>query len=166
MNTTKKIGYLLIVISAILIVLLGFVKADIDNRDAFLCEAVHTNPDLNMTQCPAHTSNTSWFVIIAFGLSFIILAAGITLVMIPAKVSSPQKSSEHKRKPVDKEKLDNDEKKIHSILEQNDGSYYQSDLIKETGLSKVKITRILDKMEGKNIIDRKRRGMTNIIILK
>jgi uncharacterized membrane protein len=43
---------------------------------------------------------------------------------------------------------------------------YQSDLIKETEFSKVKITRILDKMESKDVIDRKRRGMTNIIVLK
>jgi uncharacterized membrane protein len=42
---------------------------------------------------------------------------------------------------------------------------YQSDLVKETKLTKVKITRILDKMEAKKIIKRQRRGMTNIVFL-
>ena len=38
-------------------------------------------------------------------------------------------------------------------------------LIQETGFSKVQMTRILDRMEGRKIIERKRRGMTNVIIL-
>ena len=40
-----------------------------------------------------------------------------------------------------------------------------SDLIKESGMNKVKVSRILDRLEGKGLIDRKRRGMTNIVIL-
>ena len=52
------------------------------------------------------------------------------------------------------------------LLLHGQGSAYQSDLIKETQLTKVKITRILDHLEGKQLIERKRRGMTNIIILK
>ena len=58
------------------------------------------------------------------------------------------------------------EKKIFEILTKSEGSAYQSDLVKQTSLSKVKITRILDKMENKGIIERKRRGMANIIIIK
>ena len=62
--------------------------------------------------------------------------------------------------------LDDEEKKIISILNSKEGSAYQSDLIKETDFSKVKITRILDKLEQRKLIDRKRRGMTNIVILR
>lgn len=36
----------------------------------------------------------------------------------------------------------------------------------KTGLTKVKVTRILDRLEGREIIERKRRGMTNVVILK
>lgn len=62
--------------------------------------------------------------------------------------------------------LDEEEKKVVKLLLHGQGSAYQSDLIKETQLTKVKITRILDHLEGKQLIERKRRGMTNIIILK
>ena len=55
---------------------------------------------------------------------------------------------------------------MYDIIKGKNGSAYQSDLIKETGFSKVKVTRILDKMETADIIERKRRGMTNIIVLK
>ena len=67
---------------------------------------------------------------------------------------------------VELSKLDDDEKKIYASIKASDGASYQSDLIKELGMSKVQITRILDKLEAKKIIERKRRGMTNIVVLK
>ena len=63
-------------------------------------------------------------------------------------------------------KLGDEEKKIYEILKNKNGSAYQTDLIRETGFSKVKVTRILDRLETKDIFERKRRGMTNIIVLK
>jgi uncharacterized membrane protein len=54
---------------------------------------------------------------------------------------------------------------MNIILREN-GSVYQSDIVRETKQSKVKITRILDQLEGKGLIERKRRGMTNIVVLK
>ena len=68
--------------------------------------------------------------------------------------------------PVDRSKLSEEEKKILELLEQNEGSMYQSDIIKHTEHSKVYVTRLLDRLEGKHIIERKRRGMTNIVVLK
>ncbi len=64
------------------------------------------------------------------------------------------------------ENLDEDERKIMNIVAREEGSVYQSDLVKETGLSKVMVTRLLDKLEGKGFIERKRRGMTNIVVRK
>ena len=55
---------------------------------------------------------------------------------------------------------------IMNIVLREDGSVYQSDLIKETKKSKVQVSRVLDKLEGKGLIERKRRGMTNVIVLK
>ena len=57
-------------------------------------------------------------------------------------------------------------KKIYDILVKADGSAFQSDLIKETGFSKVKVSRILDKLETKKILERRRRGLANIVVLK
>lgn len=69
-------------------------------------------------------------------------------------------------KPIDLSKLDEDEKKIVQLLQEHEGSMYQSDVVRETTWTKVMVTRILDKLEGKRIIDRKRRGLTNIVILQ
>ena len=71
-------------------------------------------------------------------------------------------------KPSKKElsKLDETEKKIIELISNNDGSMYQSDIMKELGLSKVKVTRLLDKLEASGLVERKRRGMTNIVVLR
>jgi len=63
-------------------------------------------------------------------------------------------------------KLDEDEKKVMDILSKSDGSKYQSDIMKDLDFSKVKVTRVLDKLETKGIVERKRRGMTNIVVLR
>ena len=63
-------------------------------------------------------------------------------------------------------KLNDDEKLIFDKIIESEGTIFQSDLVDKTKFSKVKVTRILDKLEGKGLIERKRRGMTNVIILK
>ncbi len=46
------------------------------------------------------------------------------------------------------------------------GTIFQSVLADKTQFTKVKVTRVLDKLEGRGLIERKRRGMTNVVILK
>jgi len=62
--------------------------------------------------------------------------------------------------------LNGDEKLVLEKIIESKGTIFQSDLVDATKFTKVKVTRILDKLEGRNLIERKRRGMTNVIILK
>ena len=62
--------------------------------------------------------------------------------------------------------LEPDERIILEQIIAANGSIFQSQLVDETKFTKVKITRILDRLEGKGVIERKRRGMTNIVLLK
>jgi len=62
--------------------------------------------------------------------------------------------------------LQADEKKVYDLIVDADGFMFQNDLMNKTGFSKVKISRILDKLEMKGIVERRRRGMANIVVLK
>lgn len=62
--------------------------------------------------------------------------------------------------------LDKDEKIVLEKIINSQGTIFQSDLVDSTKFTKVRITRILDKLEGRGLIERRRRGMTNVIILK
>jgi len=61
--------------------------------------------------------------------------------------------------------LDTDEKLIFEKILNKEGTIFQSELVDET-YTKVKVTRILDKLEGRGLIERRRRGMTNIVMIK
>lgn len=61
--------------------------------------------------------------------------------------------------------LNEDEKFIFEKIIEEQGTIYQSDLVDKSKFTKVKVTRILDKLEGKGLIERKRRGMTNVVVL-
>lgn len=74
------------------------------------------------------------------------------------------KKSERIRKRL--KTLKEGEKKIYYSIESSDGAIFQSELVEKTGFSKVKVSRILDKLEGKGLVIRRRRGMSNVVILK
>lgn len=62
--------------------------------------------------------------------------------------------------------LHEEEKKVYQIISDSDGSVFQNDIIAKTGFSKVKVSRILDRLETKDIVERRRRGMSNLVVLK
>ncbi|MBI2668790.1 hypothetical protein HYX14_03025 [Candidatus Woesearchaeota archaeon] len=156
----KNIGYLLIGFAVALLLLLTLVKIDVDKQATYLCSVFHQN-EWDMTECPAHQSNTSWMLLAAFGISFFLLGLGV----YSSFFFQPTTKQEN-FKLVNLSTLDDEEKKIYGLIQAKGGSAFQGDLVRETGFSKVKITRILDKLELNGVLERKRRGMTNIIVLK
>jgi len=83
-----------------------------------------------------------------------------------AEEPTPKKSEARLFAPVDLSSLDSEEKRAYDIIKDKGGSVFQSDIIRETGFTKVKVSRILDKLENRGVLERKRRGMANIIVLK
>lgn len=158
----KSLGSMLIGLAILLFGILVMVKVNTDQEGAFLCKFVEASPTLAMEECPAHESNTSWLLLTAFAISFLVLGMGLYIFFLPINTERNNPLTTE----IDTSNLTEEEQKIHEMIKLNQGSLYQSDIIKQTGLSKVKVSRILDRMEGKGIIDRKRRGMTNIVILK
>lgn len=158
----KSVGSFLISFALILLFVLVVVKINTDKEESFLCKVVEASPTLTMDECPAHNSYTSWLILAAFAISFVVLGIGFYMLFLPLKkeLGSPAMVE------IDTSTMTEEEVQIYNLVKLNQGSMYQSDIIKQTARSKVKVSRILDRLEGKGIIERKRRGMTNIVILK
>jgi uncharacterized membrane protein len=62
--------------------------------------------------------------------------------------------------------LKTDERKVFLALHHARGEMLQNALVKKSGLSKVKVTRILSRLERKGLVLRERHGLTNKIKLK
>lgn len=100
-------------------------------------------------------------IVLVIGLFFILSKESERLVIKKVKVST-----EAKKKPIDYSKLDKEEKPLVKIVEEAEGTIFQSDLVEKSGFDKVKVSRILDRLEGRGLLERKRRGMTNVVVLK
>jgi uncharacterized membrane protein len=62
--------------------------------------------------------------------------------------------------------LRNGEKEIYEVVLESDGVVEQSTIVEETDLSKSHVSRKLDVLESRELVERKRRGMGNVVVLK
>lgn len=103
-----------------------------------------------------------WYiVIISFLGSLISLLAGICIYNFNKKKEARVISDNWIENITDEA-----DKKIISLLKENNGTLTQSQLVKESGMTKVKIHRIIMKLESNKIIDKFKYGQTNKIRLK
>ncbi len=59
-----------------------------------------------------------------------------------------------------------DERKIVQIVADEGGTIFQSQLVEVTGYSKSKVSLVLDRLEARGILERRRHGMSNVVVLK
>jgi hypothetical protein len=111
-------------------------------------------------------SNPSSLLLSPFSIAF--LAAGI--ISILAGLSIWNLIREKEIKAARKNLLDvfllPEEKMVMSEIEKYGGSLTQSELVKTTGFSRVKVHRIVRNLENKKLIIKQEYGMTNKIVLK
>lgn len=131
-----------------------------------LMVGLHVECPLPPDICPA---KGGWFFsmesIINFIIASILGAFGAFLIVTSIRIEKLLAIKTMKLKRAIKS-LKNDEKRIYNIIVSSDGSVLQGDLVRKTGYSKVKVSRILDRLEAKGIVERRRRGMVNVVILK
>ncbi|MCC7575145.1 MarR family transcriptional regulator [Candidatus Woesearchaeota archaeon] len=154
MMNNKQIGIIITSFAFLLALVIYFF-----NRA--LSQIVNTSCDHGPT-CPMWGSIT-FHTNLTIALTIIVLLIGLYLVFFGEKIKQEKKQ---KTKTTIPKNLEPEEKQIMQIIIKENGTMFQSKIVEETKLNKVKITRILDKLEGKGLIERKRRGMTNVVILK
>src|SRR3989344_4426352 len=103
---------------------------------------------------------------LALGIAGILIIVSLVLIFSKPKEKIVVKKFKEKKKKLDLSGLDSREKEIIKILENENGTIFQADLMEKLGIGKVGITRVLDKLEAKQLIERKRRGMNNIVVLR
>jgi uncharacterized membrane protein len=76
------------------------------------------------------------------------------------------KTIKEKKKKKDYSGLEKKEKEVVDLLLNEGNAMFQADLMEKLNIGKVGATRLLDKLESKQIIERKRRGMNNLVVLR
>ena len=159
----KHVGYILLGISIIIILITFMFKSALTSFVDSSCTLAHGD-----NYCPMYDtiSQQTYLALAIVGILII-----VSLVLIKSR---PQeriiiKTRTVERKPIKKEldisDLKKEEKEVLNIIKYN-RTIFQGDLIEKTQFNKAKMTRIIDKLEGRGIVERKRRGMTNVVVLK
>ncbi|MFZ8830180.1 MAG: helix-turn-helix transcriptional regulator [Candidatus Aenigmatarchaeota archaeon] len=107
-------------------------------------------------------------LVVAIGMYFIFFGDEVRVI---TKVKRVKPKVEMKKVSKDSykeifNKLSPDERTVLEKVIDAEGAIFQSELIEKTKFSKAKVTRILDKLEANGLIERKRKGMSNIVVLK
>ncbi len=158
----KYVGYLIIGISILIVIVIFMFNAALKEIIITSCGSEHS------LVCPMNnTVNQQTYI--ALGIVGLLIIVGLLLIF-----SKPQKEIIFKTRTIEKKtpkkeydtsELRPDEKQVLDLV-QNNKAIFQSDLIDKTGFGKAKMTRIIDRLEGKGFVERKRRGMTNVVVIK
>ncbi|HDL02454.1 MAG TPA: MarR family transcriptional regulator [Candidatus Pacearchaeota archaeon] len=153
----KNVGFLIVGISFVIVAIVLLFNSGLKDIVDASCD---------------HGSTCTMYDMIAMqtGLSLVIAALiliiGIFLIWSPESERVVIKKVREKvKKKIDLSGLDGEERRVVEILRREKGAFFQKSVMEELGCGKVKMTRIVDKLEAKGLLERKRRGMNNILVL-
>ena len=132
----------------------------IDSNTSFARDINHDFPPQRELRNPLMqiTSPTS---VLTLASGLISLAAGFTIWGI-----TREKEIRKIRQETADYLLLPDEKKVIDVLKRNDYALAQSRIVKDSGLTKVQVHRVIKKLEAKGLIEKHEYGLTNKIVLK
>lgn len=157
-NKSKILGISIVGISIILTIIIISLSQTVLRYG----EELHKLCPLPVEVCPIKRGELPTESVLGFTTLAVLLGIGLYLLLIKPKKEI--KETEKFRKML--KSLSGDEKKIYEIIMKEDGTIFQNDLVLKSGYSKVKVSRILDRLEVKGLVERRRRGLVNLVILR
>lgn len=153
----KQVGWLIIGTAGVMAIIVLIFNMALKNIVGQTC--VH-GPSCTMYDT---IKTQTW---ISLSIVIVIAVIGFVIMFSKPKEKIIVKKIKEKKKKLEFNNLEKDEKRVVEMLLKENNAMFQSDLMEKLEIGKVKTTRILDKLESKGIIERKRRGMNNIVVLR
>ncbi len=114
-------------------------------------------------ECPSQGALTQQMYL-SLAIVVLLIVVGVFLVFSKPATKIITKRQNEKKSKININEYTKEEKSVIQLLIENK-ALFQADIVDKTGFAKVKVTRILDKLEGRGIIERKRRGLNNLVVL-
>ena len=158
----KNVGWLLLAVSILTVIFTFFYSSVLDEAVRTSCFLQHG--DVQSCEMFDSVTKQTYFSLSIAGLVVIV---SLFLLFSKQKEKLIVKKIKEKQiaKKVDLSSYRPEEKQVYDLIKENN-AIFQADLIEKTGFSKARMTRIVDKLEGHNLVERKRRGLTNVVVLK
>src|SRR3989338_246871 len=158
----KNVGWIMIGISILIVLLVFLFNNTLMESVRNSCFIQHG--DVQSCEMYDSVNYQTYLALVIVGV--LIITSLFLIFSKPNEKIIIRKVKEKKiQREVDLSSFRPEEKKIYNLVKGN-GAIFQADLIEKTGFSKARMTRIIDKLEGSGLVERKRRGMTNVVVLK
>jgi hypothetical protein len=158
----RELGWILIGIAVALFFILSFMVNNILQLQTLLATATGcTLPD---SVCP-YKNNIPIPAVLGYIVDVSIAGLGVFLLFNRKQTERMTMESREKWRKLEKG-LGGEEKKVYGLIGESGGFIFQNELVEKSGMNKVKVTRVLDKLETRGLVERKRRGMANVVVLK
>ncbi|UCC91440.1 MAG: MarR family transcriptional regulator [Candidatus Aenigmatarchaeota archaeon] len=155
---TKYVGAVLIILSlALFLIMYNFSQTMleiIDSGEIGSCQSYEVCPHVMVL-------NQAY---LGYFLALVIFIIGVFMLIFGGKQERIE-GGKSKWENISKT-LTGDEKSMYETLMGSEGVMFQSELVEKSGFPKAKVSRILDKMEARGLLEKRRRGMTNAVVLK
>ncbi len=151
----RRAGTVIILLSVVMLILMLSITDEL-NR------SIHADCACEDGVCPM-SSNLPYQSYIGFTLILVMGGFGGTLVLTGSREEKAAKESQKARDSRVKS-LNPEERSVLEKVKDSDGVMFQAELVEQTGFSKVKVTRILDNLEHAGLVERRRRGMSNVVV--
>lgn len=155
----KKVGWLIIGLSGVMIAIIGIFNNAMKRIIDAGCPLVE-----NHLTCPAYTTIDQQ-TYLSLAIVGIVIILGLVFMFTKPQEKIVYKKFKKESKKIDLSNLTTEEKEVLKMIE-SEKAMFQAELIEKTRFGKVKISRILDRLDNRGITERKRRGMQNIVVLK
>ncbi len=160
----RNVGWLVIGISIFIGAIIWIFNYGVSNVLNATCSMGSTCSMYKTLSMQTWISIAIALVIFFIGLFLVLSKENEKIIIKKIKPTLSVQPKEFDKKSL--KNLDKDEKEVMNALLENRGSMFQSELVSKTSLGKVRITRILDSLEAQGLVERKRRGMTNIVMIR
>lgn len=155
----KNVGWLILGISVLILIII-FIFNNTAQTLASGCPALQAG-----VACPAHNALNQQ-IYLSLAIAGVLIVVSLVLIFSkPDEKIIVKRIKENRKLKHNINDLNSEEKQVLHLIQENK-AIFQADIIEKTGFSKVKITRIIDRLEGRGLVERKRRGMTNVVVLK
>jgi uncharacterized membrane protein len=158
----KNVGYLLLGISIVIVGIIFLFNNAMKEIVVTSCGEAHALVCPMNETIKEQTYLSLSIVAVLFIIAFVLVFSKPKEKIILQKIKVKEKIA---KKEIDTSGLRKEDKDVLQIV-QASKTIFQADLIEKTGFGKAKMSRILDRLENKGIIERKRRGMTNVVVMK
>ena len=154
----KHVGFLIIGIAVLLVAIIFLFQNA-------LTQIVKGSCSMEEEFCPMYDTITQQ-TYLALAIVGILIIIGLVLIFAKPKEKIIIRKVKESKKKLNLDGLEKSEKEVITLLQKDNGAMFQSTLMEKLNMGKVGVTRLLDKLEAKQIIERKRRGMNNIVVLR